>query len=242
MTPVARPLLLGLLGLLLAATLGAPLAAFEVDPTISRQAFEDFHDRLIFAAYPYPRHAAAPLGLIGFEIYADLSVDPDGDAIEAALDDDLPGDLLSFARVGARKGLPGGIDLGISYGRAAGGDLELVSAEVQWAILDGGALSPALSLRLTGTQSLDSGPYDLDLYGAELLLSKGFTVVTPYVGVGYYSGDGSLERLAGGTFDRRHEATFAYAGVTINLLLPKLTFEVEQGEELQGAVRLAFGF
>ena len=35
--------------------------------------------------------------------------------------------------------------------------------------------------RLTGTQTSGSEVYDLDQYGAELLLSKGFTVVTPYV-------------------------------------------------------------
>ena len=67
------------------------------------------------------------------------------------------------------------------------GDLELISGELSWAILDGGAVAPALALRLTGTQTTGGGAYDLDLYGAELELSKGFAVATPYVGAGAYA-------------------------------------------------------
>ena len=107
-----------------------------------------------------------------------------------------------MARVGARKGLPGGIDLGLSYGKALGGDVKLVSAELQYAILKGGLLSPALSVRLTGSRAVDAKAYDFDQYGAELLFSKGFTVLTPYVGAGVFRSKGTLDRTAIGGSSR----------------------------------------
>jgi len=231
---------------LAASALGSPAVAWEVRGDAAEADFEAFHQRFAFAAYPYPRHGAAPLGITGFRVYAEVTGDlefADEPFFEGAIDGDLPLDALSIARVGARKGLPGGIDLGASFGRAIGGDVELISGELSWAILDGGAVTPALALRLTGTRTTGGGAYDLDLYGAELELSKGFAVATPYVGAGAYVADGTLDRGAlGPRFETDDTAVFAYAGVTVNLLLPKLTFEVEQGEAFQGAFNLAFGF
>lgn len=228
------------------AGLAGPAAAWEVRSDAAEADFQAFHQRFAFAAYPYPRHGAAPLGITGFRIYAEATGDlefADEPFFEGAVDGDLPLDTLSIARIGVRKGLPGGIDLGASVGRAVGGDVELISGELSWAILDGGAVTPSLGLRLTGTRSTGGGPYDLDLYGAELELSKGFAVATPYVGAGAYVADGTLDRGAlGPRFETDDTAAFVYAGVTVNLLLPKLTFEVEQGEAFQGAFNLAFGF
>jgi hypothetical protein len=224
----------------------APAAAWEPRAGASREDFEAFHRRFAFAAYPYPRHGAAPLGITGFRVYAEATADRDFDEepfYSGAVDGDLPGGTLSIVRVGARKGLPGGIDLGASYGEAVDGEIELISGELSWAILDGGAVSPALAVRVTGTQSTGGGRYDLDLYGAELELSKGFAVVTPYVGAGFYYGEGSLDRGAlGDAFETDDTQAFVYAGVTLNLLLPKITVEVEQGEAFQGALNLAIGF
>lgn len=219
-------------------------ASWEVRGDAPRADFEEFHRRFSMASYHYPRHGAAPLGLIGFEIYADAAVDQDfGDEpfVETVLDDDPTGDMLVFGRVGARKGLPGGIDLGVAYGRAIEGDIKLVSADLQWAFIKGGVVSPALALRLTGTRTVDSGAYELDQYGAELLLSKGFTLVTPYIGAGVVRSEGTLNGLLS-TLKSEETQTIFYGGVVINLLLPKIVVEVEKAEVVTGAVRLGFGF
>jgi hypothetical protein len=231
-----------LAGLFLAAAL--PAAAAEVRPDAPESEFREFHRRFALAAYHYPRHGAAPLGLIGFDVYADAAVDQefgDEEFVRAVLDDDLTGDMLAVVRVGARKGLPAGIDIGLSYGRAVETDIELISADVQWAILEGGPLSPALSLRVTGTRAMGSEVYDLDQYGAELFLSKGFTVLTPYVGAGVVRSEGSLDSSLGRTFEDSETRAVFYGGITLNLLLPKITVEVEKAEVVQGAVRVAFG-
>jgi hypothetical protein len=207
--------------------------------------FQAFHRRFSAAAYHYPRHGAAPLGLVGFEIYADAAVDQDfGDEpyVETVLGDDLLGGFLAVGRVGVRKGLPGGIDLGVAYGRAFDTDIKLLSADIQYAILKGGVVSPALSVRVTGTRTLDAEEYELDQYGAELLLSKGFTVVTPYIGGGFVSSEGRFDRIGVGSFDDEETRGILYGGVVINLLLPKIVVEVEQAEVVTGAVKIGFGF
>lgn len=222
-----------------------PAAAWEVRDDAPRPAFEAFHDRFATAAFHYPRHGAAPLGLVGFELYADLSADlefEDEDFFPDAVSGDLPAGALSIARVGVRKGLPGDVDLGLAWGTAVDGDLDLVSADVQWAFLDGGAVSPAMALRLTGTRTVGGGPYELDQYGAELLLSKGFPLLTPYVGAGVVWSEGRLARAGGGELTVDGTRTVLYAGVVINLLLPKITVEAEQGEGFQVAARIGFGF
>jgi hypothetical protein len=231
--------------LVLLVLLAGPAAAWDLRDNPPAEDFEAFHRRLSGDVYHYPRHGAAPLGLTGFDVYADASFDrgfDDEPYNETVIDDDLPGDALIFARVGARKGLPGGFDIGLSYGRALDSDLKLLSADLQWAILRGGTLSPALSLRLTGSQTLDADRFELDQYGAELLLSKGFAVLTPYIGGGVIYSEARLERPLLSALEDDHTQPVFYAGATLNLLLPKITVEVEKAEDVQGAVRVAFGF
>ncbi|HUP42130.1 MAG TPA: hypothetical protein VM599_02850 [Thermoanaerobaculia bacterium] len=238
--PRKRSLALALAVVVPSLAVGLPAAAWEPDPAAPAAALEAFHRHFSAAAYPYPRHSAKPLGVIGFDIWADAAVAPDfEDEVRPALTDGVPGGLLTIYRVGGRKGLPWGIDLGASYGRVLDSDLELLNAEVSWAILEGGAVTPALGLRFTGGRG-SGDAYELEQYGAEVLLSKGFAVLTPYAGAGWSFSESTFERPGGDlTFDSSRG--FLYGGVILNLLIPKITVEVEQGETLQGAVRVAFG-
>jgi hypothetical protein len=236
-----------LLLLLLFSVLAAAPAegSFSVSPQASQSDFEGFHRRFGSDAYFYPRHSASPLGLLGFEVYADATYeDKFGNQSfnKTAVDGNYTGGFLSVARVGARKGLPGGVDLGLAYGKTLNGDVKLISAELQYAVLHGGLLEPALSVRLTGTRTVNATAYELNQYGADVLLSKGFTVLTPYVGAGLIRSKGRLNRGLLPAFDDTETHGVAFAGITLNLLLPKINFEVEKGEALQAAVRVGFGF
>lgn len=237
-----RPELLLLLSFLAALPAAA---SWEVNGNAAPEDFRAFHRRFSSDAYFYPRHGAAPLGLTGFEAYADATYDKDFDGESfntTAVKGDYTGGFLSIARVGVRKGLPGGIDLGVSYGKALGGDVKLISAEIQYAIAKGGLVSPALSIRVTGTRTLDAKAYDLDQYGAEVLLSKGFPVVTPYIGAGVVYSRGKLDSPLGFSLEESNTRPVVFAGVTLSLLVPKIHIEVEKGETLQAAVRVGIGF
>ncbi len=232
--------------LLALVTLAAarPAAAWTVDGDAPRADFEAFHRRFASDAYFYPGHGAAPLGLLGFSVFAEGSYDSGfgsqpfaGSTVRGG----LTGDALVVGRVGLRKGLPGRLDLGVAVSQALDGDVKLGSAELSYALLPGGAATPAVGLRVTATRTLDAHAYTLDQEGAEILVSKGFVLLTPYVGAGLVNSRGRLRN------DLRELSTtdtrgIAYAGLTLNLLLPKITVEVEKGEVVQGRVRVAFGF
>jgi hypothetical protein len=231
-------LTLGMLG-----TAAAPARAWDPTAPAPPEDFSAFNRRFSSDLYFYPRHGAAPLGLLGFEVYADATYDKSFDSepfFKTVVDGNLPGGVLSVGRVGVRKGLPGGLDLGVSYGEALGSQVKLVSAEAEYALIKGGILEPALGLRVTGTRTVSSGAYDLRQYGAELLLSKGFTILTPYIGAGLTYSRGTLGH---GDLVLNDNATraVAYAGLRLNLLLPKIVVEIEKGEVVQGAVRIGFG-
>jgi hypothetical protein len=231
-------LALGMLG-----TLAEPARAWDPTAPAPPEDFSAFNRRFSSDLYPYPRHAAAPLGLLGFEVYADATYDKSFDSepfFKTVVNGNLPGGILSVGRVGVRKGLPGGLDLGVSYGEALGSQVKLVSAEVEYALIKGGVLEPALGLRVTGTRTVSSGAYDLSQYGAEVLLSKGFTILTPYIGAGLTYSRGSLGHGDLALNDHATRAV-AYAGLRLNLLLPKIVVEIEKGEVVQGAVRIGFG-
>jgi hypothetical protein len=231
--------------LLLSALLAAPAVhAWEVDGEAPEEAFSLFHDRFATAAYFFPRHGAKPMGLLGFEVWVDTSADPgfgDEELADQVIDGDLTGDVMAIGRVGVRKGLPGGFDIGAAYGQTLGGDVKLVSGELSYALIEGSAVVPAVGIRLTGTQTLDSRSYDLEQYGVEVIVSKGLTIATPYAGAGLVRSESELERVDGSTIGESSTDGVFFAGVRLKLLVPSLTFEVEQGEHLQGAVRIGFG-
>ena len=225
-----------------AATLPAQAGGIDVDAP--RAQLESFHRHYSSAMYAYPRHAAAPLGITGFEVAASLGYVGGFDENEFAadvLEDDLALDALVPVSIMARKGIPWNIDLGLSWSRDLDLDLDRWAAEAQWAFMDGGAATPALAVRITAGQG-ESDFYRLRQVGAEVLISKGFAILTPFAGVGMVYSEGRFDRLIGDqlTFDTTQ--SIFYLGATLNLLLPKITATMEKGEDLMWVVQIGFGF
>jgi hypothetical protein len=214
-----------------------PARAWKVDGTASPAELAAFHHTFGVASHLFPRHKAEPLGWTGFEVWVDTSFLPDYQ--EGGVSGNLPEDGLAVSRVGVRKGFPRGIDLGVALGRA--GDVDLIDAELEWAILRGGVAQPALGVRLAAGRAKDD-VYELKRWSAELVLSKGFGPVTPFVSAGVVRAEADFQPATGPAFGANETHEVLAAGVTLSLLLPRLTFSVEQAGELQFAVRAAIGF
>src|SRR6476646_643980 len=100
-------------GLAVAATGTASASSWFINVDAPAAALEDFHRDFAAAVYPYPGHGAKPLGLVGFEVYVDASYSHEFGSFEGplgAIGGNLPGGVLSVARIGVHKGLPLGID------------------------------------------------------------------------------------------------------------------------------------
>ena len=97
---------------------------------------------------------------------------------------DIPS-TLPVPRLHIQVGLPIiPIDLGYVYASVPGTDVKYMGGEVKWAILKGSTVTPAIAIR--GAYTKLSGVTDMDIStkSADLSISKGFAIFTPYAGYG----------------------------------------------------------
>lgn len=177
---------------------------------------------------------AEPLGLLGFDVGVEASfVDIDTSDWDSAFEDDPPS-VLVVPRIHARKGLPFNFDVGVSYANVPDSNIEVIGGELQWALLEGTVATPAVALR--GHYSTLEGVDDLDLetYGADALISKGFTLLTPYAGIGVMEIDGEYTGddlfLQQNLKDQSKTETRFFGGMQISLTLLAITLEAEYSD------------
>jgi len=190
-TPVRMPTRMAWFGTLaLAAQLGhlgmaatAQADAFDTLERLSRDQFESLVTNMGSATGYKALAPGEPLGVLGFDLAAGLSVTETDDEVFELAGSDALGTLV-VPRLSVQKGLPAGLDIGAYVGAIADSDMTLLGVEGRYAILDGGILTPSLGLRLAATRLLGSDELDLENYSAELVLSKGFVMLTPYAGIG----------------------------------------------------------
>jgi len=141
--------------------------------------------------------------------------------------------------------LPFNIDVGASYTGLPDSDISLLGGEIQWALLEGSVATPALALRGHYSQLIGVDDLDLKAYGADLVVSKGFAMLTPYVGVGtiYAEGEYTGSLLANQTLDS-HDYTSAryFGGVRIALALLQITADVEYVEQPVYSLKVGLGW
>ncbi len=149
----------------------------------------------IGAAVSYKNVApAAPLGLLGFDVGVEATALSIGNSEywNAATGDKAPS-VLVVPKLRARKGLPFSLDVGLMYAMVPSSNVQLFGVELSEAILDGGALLPALGVRATYSRLLGVDVLDFQTAGLDATLSKGFVIVTPYVGAGVLWMDGKAK-------------------------------------------------
>lgn len=149
---------------------------------------------------------------------------------------------LTLIGLQATKGLPFGLDVGAFYTAVPNTDLEILGGEVRFALLEGSTVSPALALRGSYVTVSGVDSYDLDSKAVDLSLSKGFTLITPYAGVGYVWGESDPKDNFGLEKVEVEEAK-AYIGARISLGLIEFTPEIGQvGDTVTYSLRTGFSF
>lgn len=186
---------------------------------------------------------ATPLGLTGFDLGVEVTATQleNRDAWDRASSNTAP-DTLYLPKLHVHKGLPAGFDVGAFYTSVPSSNIKLWGAELRYAIIEGGTLTPALGLR--GTYSKLSGVNQLDFHtrGLELLVSKGFAVFTPYAGVGRVW---TVSEPVGVTNVSKEEFTQGkyFVGGNINLGIVNLALEADKtGNAASYNAKLGFRF
>lgn len=188
-----------------------------------------------------------PQGISGFDVGVEVSAFKIDTDIwdEVVKSENAPG-YLGAPKLHVRKGLPFGIDLGASYAVVPNSNIKVIGGEIQYAILDGSVALPALAVR--GHYSTLLGVDDLDLksYGADVVVSKGILMFTPYAGVGVLRTDGQYAgddpTLKANLKDQSATTSRVFGGVQIALTLLRITLDAEFAEVPVYTAKVSLGW
>ncbi|MHB8120893.1 MAG: hypothetical protein ACYDG4_01960 [Desulfuromonadaceae bacterium] len=202
------------------------------------------------AALGYRNMAPAePLGITGFDIGAEVSavgIDKNSHHWNSAFGSDAPSYLV-IPKIRARKGLPFGIDVGGMFSYVPNSNIKLYGAELSKSILDGTAATPALGVRATYTKLSGVNDLDLQTYGVDASVSKGFLFITPYAGAGMLwinsEAKGNLKTMVPALESESTTVPRLFAGVKITPFpLVGITAEAEYAERPIYSLKAAISF
>lgn len=194
--------------------------------------------------YATPVDPARARGLLGFDIgvaATAIPVDTDAPYWQNAVTEDFTiSDHLVVPRLIATKGLSVAT-ISAMYSQVPDSDIKMLGASLDVPIVGGGVVRPTLAIRGSYAMLQGVDDFDLNTYGAELFLSKGFGPVTPYGAVGIARSD--AEGIVGTTtLVDESTSNRITLGVKLSLLIPKIVVEATQGEERSYAAKVSFGF
>jgi hypothetical protein len=184
---------------------------------------------------------ATTLGTLGFDVGLELT----DTSIESS-------DAFSRAGAGGQshlivpklhlyKGLPWGFDIGAFVGGAPEVSARLFGADLRYAIVEDGLASPAVALRISGTTSSGMGDLDVSTLALDVMASKKFTLLTPYLGAGAVrvrsrASNTSLEEVS---FNKGR----VFGGLNVNLVAVNIALEAEKmGDNTSFSAKLGFRF
>lgn len=202
------------------------------------------------AALGYRNMAPAePLGIVGFDIGAELSavgIDKNSSYWNSAFRSDAPSYLV-IPKIRVRKGLPFGIDIGGMFSYVPDSNIKLYGAELSKSILDGTAATPALGVRATYTKLSGVSDLSLQTYGVDASVSKGFLFITPYAGAGLLrinsEAKGNLKALVPALESESTTVPRFFAGIKITPFpLLGITAEAEYAERPIYSLKAAISF
>jgi hypothetical protein len=181
---------------------------------------------------------ATPMGITGFDLGAELSVTQLSDsAVWRKAGSDVSS--LIIPKLHVQKGLPFNIDLGASLSYVPNSDIKLFGAEARYALLEGSAATPALAVRAAFSNLSGVNQIGLNTKSLEMVASKGFVMLTPYVGVGKVWG--SVTPNVGGLQKTSPTSNKIFAGINANLGLINLAAEVDRtGDNQTISAKLGF--
>ena len=217
--------------LLAAAAAAAPAvqaADIHTVQNLNQAEFRALSEDLTAALSFKPMIPSESMGVTGFDVGVSLT----GTELQhrgvwaKASGGSEPSSTLPVGTVRLHKGLPGNVDLGASWSQTDT-NASAIGGEVRWAVLPGSTLVPAVALR--GSVSVLSGVSQIDMqtYGLDVSVSKGFAFFTPYAGVGAVWTNSDPDGSTGLAKESFSQAK-VYAGLNVNLGLLNLAAEADR--------------
>ena len=133
---------------------------------------------------------------------------------------------LFIPKVHLHKGLFGGLDFGAFVAGAPEIDARLYGADLRYTVIDDGLATPAVGVRVSGSRATGLGDLKVSTAAMDLMVSKKFTLLTPYAGAGMVR----IQSSANGTglSEERINQGRVFGGLNVNLVAVNLAFEAEK--------------
>ncbi len=191
-----------------------------------------------------PMEPATPLGLLGFDVgvgFTETDMAKSSGLWSKITDGGSTVNNLYIPRLQIEKGLPFGIDVGAFYAKDPSSNISLYGGEVRYALLGGGATEPAVAVRGAFTRLSGVNQLALDTKSIDVSVSKGFTMLTPYAGLGevWVNSTANVGGLAGESFTLNK----VFLGTDLNLGFSNLDAEWDRtGVARSLSMKLGFRF
>jgi len=214
---------------LLIGILNQPARAADLDSLqlLTQNQFRLLSEDLGAALSYKPLTPAEQLGITGFDIgvqgvYTKLA---NTNAYKIATGSSDVNFILP--QVHLYKGLPLGIDVGLSFAAMPDSNIKLWGTEIRYALYEGGPATPAVAVRASYSSLEGVEQLRLRTSGVDLSISKGFAFLTPYAGVGVIWVTSIPEASTGlGPEDFHYSKVFL--GLNINLGVLNIAIEGDQ--------------
>jgi hypothetical protein len=231
--------------LLTAGLAAAPAWAQEIDQlqNVVQGEFRLLSEDLGAALSYHAQTPAEPLGLTGFDIGLGVTATriENTEILQRVTSDDSD-TTLYVPTIRLHKGLPLGIDLGLSYAAVPGSNIRYTGGELRYALLEGGVASPAIAVRGSITKLSGVDQLSLDTRGLDVSISKGFAVFTPYAGIGRVWVE-SDPRGTAGLVTEKFSLTKAFVGVGMNLAVLNVNLQADKtGDATSYSLKLGWRF
>lgn len=228
----------------LLAVFSIPALADDLDAigSLSQQQFLSLSKDLAAGISYKGVQPAEPYGIIGFDVGVGVSTlrIENSDAWGAASGD--ASSNLPLTRISVNKGLPLGFDVGAFLAKAPGSNVDVVGAQLRYALIEGGVAMPAVGLRAAMSRLNGVDDLDLDTRSLDLSISKGLGPVTPYAGIGRVWSEATPD-AATGLAAEDFAQTKKFIGARFSLLALQFSVEADQtGDAETYSLKLGFGF
>jgi len=180
------------------------------------------------AALSYkPLEPADPLGIAGFDISAAVSATSlvNRAALQTASSNTSVYSTLFAPSLRVVKGLPFDVDIGAMYSKVPDSSINNFGGELKWAVLPGTLVLPTVALRGTITRLNGVGQLGFESESADVSVSKGFLLATPYIGTGEVWSRTSATGLP--LAEEKLSQYKLFGGVSFNLGLANLVLEAD---------------
>ncbi|HEX9164078.1 MAG TPA: DUF6588 family protein [Thermoanaerobaculia bacterium] len=230
-----------------------PLRAQDIsfNPAITEADFQKFSRLIAQGIFPSPVQPAGASGLLRFDVgiaATGVKIDPNATYWQRAVGKDFTvgSNYVAVPRLVASKGLSAAT-IAASYAKVQGTNGSILGGSLDVPVINGGLVKPTLALRGSYATLRGIDVYNLNTYGLELFLGKGFGPITPYGAIGKQRSNATgnipaTTRTPEITLTDRSTITRYTAGAQVNLVIFRLAVEANQAEQRSYGVKLSFGF